>query len=354
MFVIQEHHASSLHWDFRLQHAGVLVSWAVPKGPPLEVDVKRLAVQTEDHPLEYGTFEGTIPEDEYGGGDVTLWDAGSIEIEKWREDREVIVVCHGRPDGGLGGVPRRFVFLHTGGMRGGRRTAAAKEKAEANWLLHLMKDQPEPDASRSDDAAPAPEDDAAAPEDAPVAELGEPLAPMLATLGRREDIRDAADWAYEMQWDGGSGTARGPRAARGHPRRGRLGLRDEMGRRARDRDGPRHDGAPDQPRRQGHDRRVPRAGRAPRRGGACAAGGGGDGARRGDRGPGPPRPALLLPPPAAPGTDPAAGRGPRPAAGRGARDALRPARAGRGLAAANALPRAARAAVRRSARHRAR
>ena len=202
MFVIQEHHASSLHWDFRLQHAGVLVSWAVPKGPPLEVDVKRLAVQTEDHPLEYGTFEGTIPEDEYGGGDVTLWDTGTIEIEKWREGREVIVVCHGRPDGGLGGVPRRFVFLHTGGMRGGRRTAAAKEKAEANWLLHLMKDQPEPDASRSDDAAPAPEDDAAAPEDAPVAELGEPLAPMLATLGRREDIRDEDDWAYEMKWDG--------------------------------------------------------------------------------------------------------------------------------------------------------
>ena len=202
MFVIQEHHATRLHYDFRLQHEGVLVSWAVPKGPPLETDVNRLAVQTEDHPLEYGTFEGTIPKGEYGGGDVTLWDTGTIEIEKWREGREVIVVCHGRPDGGLGGVPRRFVFLHTGGMRGGRRTAAAKEKAEANWLLHLMKDQPEPDASRSDDAAPAPEDDAAAPEDAPVAELGEPLAPMLATLGRREDIRDEDDWAYEMKWDG--------------------------------------------------------------------------------------------------------------------------------------------------------
>src|SRR5699024_2057377 len=99
MFVIQEHHATQLHYDVRLQHEAVLVSWAVPKGPPLEVDVNRLAVQTEDHPLEYGTFEGTIPKDEYGGGDVTIWDTGTIEIEKWREGREVIAVCHGRPDG---------------------------------------------------------------------------------------------------------------------------------------------------------------------------------------------------------------------------------------------------------------
>ena len=182
MFVIQEHHATRLHYDFRLQHEGVLVSWAVPKGPPLETDVNRLAVQTEDHPLEYGTFEGTIPKGEYGGGDVTLWDTGTIEIEKWREGREVIAVCHGRPDGGLGGVPRRFAFLHTGGMGGSRRSAAAKEKAEANWLLHLMKDQPEAAASS--------------------AEMGEPVAPMLATLGRREDIRDEDEWAYEMKWDG--------------------------------------------------------------------------------------------------------------------------------------------------------
>lgn len=195
MFVIQEHHASRLHWDFRLQHSGVLVSWAVPKGPPLVTDVNRLAVQTEDHPLEYGTFEGSIPEDEYGGGEVTLWDSGTIEIEKWREGKEVIVVCHGRPDGGLGGAPRRYAFIHTGGMGSSRKSAAAKEKAQANWLLHLMKDQPEEDGAADDTEGDAPA--AAGP-----AEMGEPISPMLATLGRREDIRDEDEWAFEMKWDG--------------------------------------------------------------------------------------------------------------------------------------------------------
>ena len=125
MFVIQEHHASSLHWDFRLQHDGVLVSWAVPKGPPLETGVQRLAVRTEDHPLEYGTFEGAIPQDEYGGGEVTIWDAGTTEIEKWREGAEVIAVCHGRKDGGLGGVPRRFALVRTGAMGKGGTSADA-------------------------------------------------------------------------------------------------------------------------------------------------------------------------------------------------------------------------------------
>ncbi|APX34181.1 ATP-dependent DNA ligase [Brachybacterium sp. P6-10-X1] len=190
MFVIQEHHASSLHWDVRLENDGVLVSWAVPKGPPLEVDVNRLAVRTEDHPLEYGTFEGTIPRDEYGGGDVSIWDTGTVEIEKWREGEEVIAVCHGRENGGLGGVPRRYAFLHTGGMGGTQKTAAAKEKAASNWLLHLMKDQPEAVGAESQAATSA---DTA---------MGEPITPMLATLGSRDDIRDQDEWAFEMKWDG--------------------------------------------------------------------------------------------------------------------------------------------------------
>ena len=125
-FVIQEHHARRLHWDFRLEREGVLVSWAVPKGPPMSGDQNRLAVPTEDHPLDYGSFEGTIPRGEYGAGEVTIWDAGTYEPEKWRED-EVIATLTGRPDGGLGGEPYRFALIRTG-TRG----------AKATWLLHRM------------------------------------------------------------------------------------------------------------------------------------------------------------------------------------------------------------------------
>lgn len=180
-FVIQEHHASRLHYDFRLEHEGVLVSWALPKGVPTDPKQNRLAVRTEDHPLEYRSYEGTIPKGQYGAGTVAIWDAGSYELEKWRDDKEIIVTLSGRDDGGLDG-PRKYALIHTGG----------EGKARAHWLIHLMEDagptkRPEPRGK------------------AKARSTGRrirPIAPMLATLGDKSDLDTGADWAFEMKWDG--------------------------------------------------------------------------------------------------------------------------------------------------------
>jgi len=132
MFVVQKHDASHLHYDFRLSIDGVLVSWAVPKGPSLNPRDKRLAIMTEDHPLRYGKFEGTIPEGEYGGGTVMIWDTGSyrnikkkdgklVPMDVCLEDGQIEIILDGERLQGA------FALVRTG--------------REKQWLLIKMKDE---------------------------------------------------------------------------------------------------------------------------------------------------------------------------------------------------------------------
>lgn len=182
-FVIQEHHTPGrVHFDFRLERNGVLVSWAVPKNVPTDPGENHLAVHTEDHPLEYGSFEGTIPKGEYGAGTVQIWDAGSYEEEKFSDD-EVVVILHGDRLKGT-----RIAIIRT---------------REDQWLMHLMKDQRKGVWSSSKRSAPAPK-----PLRRGKTVVGSRtggagmVSPMLATLGDVADFEGGADWAYEMKWDG--------------------------------------------------------------------------------------------------------------------------------------------------------
>ena len=156
-FVVQEHHARRLHWDLRLEHDGVAVSWALPKGVPQHPEENRLAVHTEDHPLEYLAWEGEIPKGEYGAGTMSVWDSGTYEAEKFRADEVILTFAGERVEG-------RYALFQTDGD---------------NWMIHRM-------------------DPPAQPERRPMPTGG--IKPMMATLAKLPRDEDA--WAYELKWDG--------------------------------------------------------------------------------------------------------------------------------------------------------
>jgi bifunctional non-homologous end joining protein LigD len=130
-FVIQKHAASHLHFDFRLELDGVMKSWAVPKGPSLDPHVRRLAMEVEDHPISYNTFEGTIPKGEYGGGTVMLWDRGTYEAD---DGGGAESLRRGYEKGEL-----RFV-MHGKRLRGGFVLARLRRPGRPQWLLIKRRD----------------------------------------------------------------------------------------------------------------------------------------------------------------------------------------------------------------------
>ncbi len=171
-FTVQEHHARRLHWDLRLEHEGALASWAIPNGiPPVPAD-NRLAVRTEDHPLEYLEFEGEIPAGEYGAGTMSVWDTGRYELHKW-DPGKVELTFHGERLNG------RYALFALGSSRSRNRKENDGEDEPGDWMIHRM------DAPEDPDRQPMPER----------------IVPMLArpttTVPRPE-----ADWSFELKWDG--------------------------------------------------------------------------------------------------------------------------------------------------------
>jgi bifunctional non-homologous end joining protein LigD len=155
-FVVQEHDASHLHWDLRLEHEGTLASWALPRGVPEHPDENRLAVRTEDHPLEYLEFHGEIPKGEYGAGTMTIWDRGTYDAEKFR-DNEVIATFDGER------IHGRYALFQT---------------REKNWMIHRMD---------------PPEDPAYEP-------MPSQIQPMLARSGPLPPREE--QYGFEVKWDG--------------------------------------------------------------------------------------------------------------------------------------------------------
>ncbi len=196
IFVVQKHAATRLHWDFRLEHNGVLLSWAVPKGPSLDPHDKRLAVHVEDHPLDYANFEGVIPEGNYGAGTVELWDRGTWQplgpVDEAMRRGELKFTLDGKRLHG------KFVLI--------RLKPRPKERQES-WLLikeHDAEEQQGADAASLEHDRPRPQAKQAAwqpPDGARRAKLPDPPpAPMLASIA--DAPPEGADWLAEIKFDG--------------------------------------------------------------------------------------------------------------------------------------------------------
>jgi DNA ligase D-like protein (predicted 3'-phosphoesterase) len=134
-FVVQEHQARSLHYDFRLEAGGTLKSWAIPKGPAADPGEKRLAMPTEDHPLEYEDFEGVIPEGEYGAGEVIVWDAGTYDNHSRDRDGRELTVDEAISRGHVS------VVLHGKKLRGGYSLTRMRRGGRPAWLLVKKADE---------------------------------------------------------------------------------------------------------------------------------------------------------------------------------------------------------------------
>lgn len=207
-FVVQRHSARRLHYDFRLEVAGVLKSWAVPKGPPLEDGEKRLAIQVEDHPVEYGTFEGEIPKGNYGAGDVRIWDRGTFQTEGTAPAEEQIE--HGEIKFSLDGtrLKGRFVLVRLRNSRRNNewlfiRKVAAKGATPGVVTAQVAAAEREPRPAREADGHRAKRGAIADPstlKGAVRARIPATIKVALATLADKPFSDN--DWLFEIKWDG--------------------------------------------------------------------------------------------------------------------------------------------------------
>ncbi len=186
-YTVQEHHARRLHWDLRLEHDGALASWAIPNGIPMAPKDNRLAVRTEDHPLEYLEFEGEIPAGEYGAGTMRIWDRGTFEQHKW-DPTKVEITFHGERLSGryalfaLDRAPTRGTRVRSRGDGAPTRGDRAQERPPdegGDWMIHRM----DPPADPGSEPMP------------------EHLVPMLAKAAT-EIPQPEQEWSFELKWDG--------------------------------------------------------------------------------------------------------------------------------------------------------